>query len=63
MITIQQCRTRNVYKEMKDTLDKEVQPKDCKPVIYAAIRKNIFGDNTKMEPNDFVKHIVVKDLD
>ncbi|KKU20651.1 MAG: hypothetical protein UX31_C0033G0009 [Candidatus Nomurabacteria bacterium GW2011_GWA1_46_11] len=46
-----------VYKSVKDNLEGIKHPKDAKPFIYYALRKELFGDNTNLEAKDLHKHI------
>lgn len=46
-----------VYKSVKDNLEGMKHPKDAKPFIYYALRKELFGIETNLGTNDLHKHI------
>jgi hypothetical protein len=48
----------SVYVSIKNTLEgKRVEAKDAKPIIYYALRKELFGTDTKLEVEDLHKHV------
>lgn len=54
----------DVYLSIKNTLEGQaVRAQDAKPIIYAALRNNLFGTNTNLAVADFHKHVVASHVD
>ena len=54
----------DVYLEIKNTLDgQNLKPEEVKPIIYHALRKELFGTDTKLKVEDIHKHISATKID
>jgi len=51
-----------VYSAAKEALEGIVFPRDVKPVIYSALRKQLFRDKTAFTQKDLIKHIKASDI-
>jgi len=51
-----------VYKSVKDNLEGIKHPRDAKPFIYYALRKELFGNDTNLGAEDLHKHVAVNVL-
>ena len=52
----------DVYKSFKASLEGTVVPNKVKPIVYSALRKSLFGADTKLSDEDLIKHIAAKHI-
>lgn len=53
----------DVYKSLKSSLEGDVIPNEVKPIVYSALRKSLFGADTKLKDEDLIKHITASYID